>query len=123
MIKKRQVSSRKKDTSSQNPNGVWSAVTRMLEDPKFTAKVASSGRTALAKYDLHPTEVRLLSKAASEGLNRLFEGNPGPRGKALATYMGKLRSKVDKEARSSLNDATFRRYVDPLRLHAMHDTL
>ena len=123
MITRRKITTRKVSTPSVNPDSVWSIVTRMLDDPKFAARVARAGKTTLAKYQLHSTEVNLLSKAAKEGLDKLFEGNPGRSGKALATYMGKVRSKVDKESRAALNDATFRRYIDPIRLHAMHEAL
>lgn len=116
MVTKNRLSS----AASKNPNGVWSALTRMVEDPKFANKVARAGVKTLAEYDLARQEVSLLSKAAKEGLDRLFEGNPGAGGKALAVYMGTLRSKVGAEERASLNGAAFRRYIDPLRLHAMH---
>jgi hypothetical protein len=121
MATKARASRAKVARTGTNPDGVWAAFTRMIEDPRFTAKVASAGDQTLASYNLDSTGVRLLSNAASEGLERLCEGNPGRNGKALATYMGKLRANVSSEARTSLNDAVFRRFIDPLRLHAMHE--
>jgi len=95
----------------------------MLDDPRFEARVAKSADKALASYKLSKAEVRLIAKAGAEGLDRVFQGKPGRSGKALAAHMGKLRRGVGSDARNALNDAAFRRFIDPLRLHAMHEAL
>ena len=113
----------KRPRPGQNAEGLWSAVAKMVETPAFVTRVANSPKEALSAYGLSIEEERMLRSVAREGLDRVFEGNPGRHGRALATHMGKLRSKVSKEGRAVLNDTVFRRYIDPMRLYVMHESL